>query len=112
MSTSYQEAVKDRVPSIMQNMTGVCHVIDDDEHTRSMSVLLLLMILGERKDLPYLRSDSVPVPPVHEELIFLLASLGPMLFEMPPCRVNLDGRTDDVHSIEDVPTKEPWVGQK
>ena len=112
MAASYEQTIKDRIPRGVENVTRIRHVIDDYADTRRVRVLLLLMIFGEREALLDEPLDVVPVPLVHEELIFLLTSLGAVFLEMSPGRIHHGRWTDDVNRIEDVPAEEFWIRQE
>ena len=75
-------------------------------------MLFIFTIFGECKALLDQPLDAVTIPLIHEELIFMLASLGPIFFKMSPGTIYLDGWTHDIYSIKHMSSEQLRVRQE
>ena len=75
-------------------------------------MLFVFMIFGKREALFNQPLNPLPVPLIHKELIFLLASLGPIFLKMSPGRVHLDRWTHDIYSIKHISSEQLRVRQE
>ena len=79
----------------------ISHVIYYKTHAGRILVIVLLMVFRKFGRFVHDSLYHGFIPMIEEEIFLLLASLGSVIDEMTPCRIELYARADDVDGIED-----------
>ena len=101
MTTTDEERVKDSVACCVEDVLLISHVINYKADTGRILVIVLLVVF---RKLGRLVHDSLYhrfIPMVEEEMFLLLASLGSVVDEMTPRRIELYARRDNIDCVED-----------
>ena len=84
-------------------MLLVSHIIDYKADAGRVLVLVLLVVFGKFGRLVHDPLYDRLIPVIEEEVLLLLAALGPVVDEMTPRRIELYARGNNIDGIEDLP---------
>ena len=102
MTTTDEERVKETVACCVEDVLLISHVINYKADVGRILVIVLLMVFGKFGRLVHYPLYDRLIPMIEEEVFLLLASLGSVVDEMTPRRVELYARRNNIDCIEDL----------